>query len=138
MRGNFSAVPGSRREAKFAAAAVALIVVSGLLFAFPAPKPYIEAQLELRGWNREGGVAVGVSEERGVSLDWVTEEEALVTVVAPRDALITVSSEQGAITFTIHELIMHTAREWPIREGDVQVEILGGKVVDWDPTAGLR
>ena len=45
----------------------------GLLFAFPAPKAYIEAQVELRGWNREG---------------------------------------------------------------DVQAEILGGKVGDWDPTAG--
>jgi len=106
------------------------------LFAFPAPKPYIEAQIELRGWHRDGGAAVSVSEERGFSLDWVADEEALLTVLAPRDALIAVSSGQDASTFTIHELIMYTEREWPISEGDVQVEILGGKVVDWDPTAG--
>ena len=131
MRGNFSAVPGSRREAKFAAAAVALIVVFGLLFALPAPKVYIEAQIELRGWHRDGGAAVSVSEERGFSLDWVADEQALLTVVAPRYALITVSSEEGAVTFTIHELITYTEREWPISEGDVEVGILSAKVVDW-------
>jgi 4-amino-4-deoxy-L-arabinose transferase-like glycosyltransferase len=134
MRGNFSAVPGSRREAKFAAAAVALVVVFGLLFAFPAPKPYIEAQIELRGWHRDGGAAVSVSEERGFSLDWVADEEALLTVVAPRYALITVSSEEGAVTFTIHELITYTERQWAPAEVSLSAKIIGGKVVDWHPS----
>jgi len=64
----------------------------------------------------------------------VTEEEALLAVVAPRDALITVSSEQGAITFTIHELIMYGEREWMAAEGPLSAKILGGKVVDWHPS----
>jgi hypothetical protein len=127
----FAGCPRSRRRAACTIATLILVASLALLFAFPAPKPYIEAQIELRGWHREGGVAVGASEERGFSLDWVADEEALLTVVAPRDALITVSSEEGAITFTILELIMYTEREWPISEGDVEVGILSGKVVDW-------
>jgi hypothetical protein len=134
----FAGLPRRTRRAKYAVATLLLVASLALLFAFPAPKPYIEAQLELRGWNREGGVAVGASEERGLSLDWVSEDEALLTVVAPREALITVSSEQGAITFTIHELIMYGEREWMAAEGPLSAKILGGKVVDWDPTAGLR
>jgi len=134
MRGNFSAVPWSRSEARFAAAAVALIAVFGLLFAFPAPQPFISTEFQLRGLDREEGVSVGVSEERGVSLDWVSAHEALLSVVAPRKALIEVSSGQEAVTFTIHELILYGEREWPTGEGAVEVEILGGKVVDWHPS----
>jgi 4-amino-4-deoxy-L-arabinose transferase-like glycosyltransferase len=104
-----------------------------LLFVFPAPKPYIEAQIELRGWDQEGGLDVVASEELGLSLEWVGESEARLTIVAPRDARITVSSGDGAITFTIHELIMYTEREWAAAEGPLSVKILGGKVVDWHP-----
>jgi hypothetical protein len=131
MSRSFAGFPGSKRRAASAIAILLLVASLALLFAFPAPKPHSEGQIELRGWNREGGVAVGVREERGVSLDLVAEEEALLTVLAPRDAIITVSSGQGAITFTIQELIMHAEREWPISERDVQVGILSGKVVDW-------
>ena len=69
----FAGCPRSRRRAACIIATLILVASLALLFAFPAPKAYIEAQIELRGWNREG---------------------------------------------------------------DVQAEILGGKVGDWDPTAG--
>jgi len=69
----FAGCPRSRRRAACTIATLILVASLSLLFAFPAPKAYIEAQIELRGWNREG---------------------------------------------------------------DVQAEILGGKVGDWDPTAG--
>jgi hypothetical protein len=73
MSRSFAGCPRSRRRAACAIASPILVASLALLFAFPAPKAYIEAQVELRGWHSEG---------------------------------------------------------------DVQAEILGGKVVDWDPTAG--
>ena len=133
MKRHLSGVPWSRREARFAAAAVALIVVLGLLFVFPAPQPFISAEFQLRGLPREQGASVSVGEERGVRLEWVSEDEALLSVVAPRKALIEVSSSEQVVSFTTHELILYGQREWPTSEGAVQVEILGGKVVDWSP-----
>ena len=134
MRERISTVPRSRREATYAVALLAALVSLALLFVFPAPKPYIETRIELRGLNQESGVSVRASEERGASLDWTSEEEALLTVVAPRDALITVSIGQDLVTFTIHDLIMYTEQEWTTSQGQVAAEILAGKVVDWDPS----
>jgi hypothetical protein len=130
----FAGCPRSRRRAACTIATLILVASLALLFALPAPKAYIEAQIELRGWHRDGGAAVSASEERGSSLDWVADEEASLTVLAPRDALIAVSSEQGAITFTIHELIMYTEREWMAAEGNVQAGMLSAKVMDWTAT----
>lgn len=130
----FAGFPQRTRRATHALATLLLVVSLALLFAFPAPKPYIEAEIQLRGWNRQESVTVSASEERGLALDWVTEGEALLTVVAPRDALVTVSSSGDAVTFTVHELIMYTEREWVAAEGPLSAKILGGKVVDWHPT----
>jgi len=49
MRGWFSAVPWRRREAGHADAALTLIASLALLLAFPAAKPYMEAEIDLRG-----------------------------------------------------------------------------------------
>jgi 4-amino-4-deoxy-L-arabinose transferase-like glycosyltransferase len=130
----FAGFPRKRSRAIYAVAAILLAAFLALLFAFPAPKPYIDAQIELRGWNRQQGVAVKASEERGISLEWETEDKALLKIVAPRDALITVSSEEGATSFTIHELIIYTEQEWTTARGAVSAKILGGKVVDWRPS----
>ena len=134
MRGWFSAVPWRTREAGQAVAVVALVASLAVLFGVPAPKPYIEAQIELRGLDQEQGGSVNASEDRGVSLDWVSQQEALLEIVAPRDAVVTVSSGQDLITFTIHDLIMYTEREWETTKGQISARILGGKVVDWDPS----
>lgn len=134
MRRHILAVPRSRKEARFAVAAVALIAVFAVLFFFPAPEPYIETAIRIRGLEREQVVSVAAAEERGLSLDWVSTGEALLTIVAPRRASIEVFSNEGAIGFTIHELILYGEREWPTSGGEVVVEILSGKVVDWGPS----
>ncbi len=134
MRGWFSAVPWRRREAGHAVAVLALVASLAVLFVVPAPKPCIEAQIELRGLDQAQDVSVNASEDRGVSLDWVSQQEAVLEIVAPRGAVVTVSSGQDLITFTIHDLIMYTEREWEITGGQISAKILGGKVVDWDPS----
>jgi hypothetical protein len=134
MRRQILALPRSGKEARFAVAAVVLIAVFAVLFLFPAPEPYIDTEIRIRGLEREQVVSVAAEEERGLSLDWVSSGEALLSIVAPRRATIEVLSPEGAIGFTIHELILYGERQWPTSDGEVVVEILSGKVVDWDPS----
>ncbi len=134
MRRFLLAVLRGKKQVRFAVATVALIAVLAVLFLFPAPQPYIETEISIRGLDREQVVSVAAEEERGLSLDWVSSGEALLTIVAPRRAGIEVLSSEGAITFTIHELILYGHREWPTSQGEVVVEILSGKVVDWGPS----
>ncbi|HUS71382.1 MAG TPA: hypothetical protein VM075_11495 [Anaerolineae bacterium] len=102
-----------------------------------APEPFLSTEFQLRGLDREQGVSVSVSDHLGVPVEWVSPNEARLSVVAPQKALIKVSSGQEVITFTTHELILYGAKERPTSGGAVEVEILSGKVLDWDPTAGL-
>ena len=135
MRGWFSAGPRRTREAGIAGVVLVIILLLALLFAVPAPKPYIAAQVQLWGLNQaQEGVSVNATEDRGISLDWVSRQEALLNVVAPRDASVTVSSGQDVIAFTVHDLIMYTERAWETTGGQIGARILGGKVVDWHPS----
>jgi hypothetical protein len=68
MRERVSTVPRSRKEATYAVALLAALVSLVLLLVLPAPKPHIEAQMELQRLNRESGVSVTASAERGASL----------------------------------------------------------------------
>jgi len=108
-----------------------LILGLGMLFSVPAPKPNIEAEVQVEGLDRSQDTTVTVSEGRGASLEWTSQNEALIRVVAPRDAVITLSAGQDAITFTLHELIIYTEAERSTSLGRANLHILRGKVVDW-------
>jgi 4-amino-4-deoxy-L-arabinose transferase-like glycosyltransferase len=108
-----------------------LILGLGLLFSVPAPKPNIEAEVQVQGLDRSQDTAVTVSEGRSASVEWTSQTEALIRVVAPRDAIITLSAGQDAINFTLHELIIYTEEERSTSLGRANLHILGGKVVDW-------
>jgi 4-amino-4-deoxy-L-arabinose transferase-like glycosyltransferase len=118
-------------------AAVALIAVSTLilglvlLFSLPASEPNIEAEVRVEGLDRSLDTTVMVSKGRVVSLEWGSEDEALIQVVAPRHAVITVFAGNETVTFTLHELIMYTEEERATALGQVSLQILEGKVVDW-------
>lgn len=103
----------------------------GLLFSVPAPKPSIEAEIQVEGLDRSQDTTVTISEGRSASVEWTSQTDALIRVVAPRDAIITLSAGQDAITFTLHELIMYTEVERSTSLGRANLHILGGKVVDW-------
>ena len=108
-----------------------LILGLGLLFSVPASKPNIEAEVQVEGLDRSQDTTVTVSEGRSASLEWTSQTEALIRVVAPRDAVITLTAGQDAITFTLHELIIYTEEERSTSLGRTNLHILGGKVVDW-------
>lgn len=110
-----------------------LIVGLGFLFWFPAPKPNIDAEVQAEGLGDSGSTSVTVSEGRGASLEWISQEEAIIRVVASRDSVITLSTGQDSVEFTLHELIVYTEQEWATAEGHISLRILGGKVVDWQP-----
>jgi hypothetical protein len=133
MRRHSLALPGSGKQARFAGSAVALVAVFAVLFLFPAPEPYIDTEIRIIGLQQEQVVSLSSDQERGLSVDWVSTGEAVLSIVAPRRATIQVLSHEGAIGFTIHELILYGERKWPTSDGEVAVEILSGKVVDWDP-----
>lgn len=110
-----------------------LILGLGLLFSVPAPKPNIEAEVQVQGLDRSQDTTVTVSEGGGASLEWTSQNEALMRVVAPRDAVIRLSPGQDAITFTLHELIIYTEAERSTSQGRTNLHILRGKVVNWHP-----
>jgi 4-amino-4-deoxy-L-arabinose transferase-like glycosyltransferase len=129
MRGLSSGLRWDRREAKYAVAALALAVGLFLLFAVPAPERNIEAQVELRGLDPAQQVLVTVTGGQAGPLEWGSEGVAVLTVTAPRRAPITVATGNGPVTFTLHELILYTEREWATPSGALTAEITGGKVV---------
>jgi 4-amino-4-deoxy-L-arabinose transferase-like glycosyltransferase len=133
MRGFFSRFPWDSREARFAVAALALAVALLLLFVVPAPQRQIEAQVELTGLDPGQGVSVTVSDGQAGTIEWESEEVAVLTVTAPRRVLITVEAGDEAFAFTLHELILYTEREWETTSGRVDAEILAGKVINAHP-----
>ncbi len=133
MRGFVSAAPWGRSEARYALATVAVVVGLALLFVFPAPKRVIQAQVRVVGLDEAHAATVTVTEGHGASLQWISDDEALLTATVPRDALITLFFGQDTLTFTLHELIMYGQKEWATAHGQLNAEILGGKVVDWHP-----
>lgn len=122
MRGFVSAVPWGRREARYATAAVVVVVGLALLFIFPAPERIIQAEDRFEGLDESRAATVTVSEGQGASLQWVSDDEIVLTAVAPGDALITLFSGQATLTFTLHDLIMYTEREWPTPDGGLNGE----------------
>jgi 4-amino-4-deoxy-L-arabinose transferase-like glycosyltransferase len=133
MRGHFLALPWRKREARFAVAAAALFVALAALLLFPAPQPLIEAQVRVAGLDSEQDLSVRTDEGGDASLDRISSEEALLTIVAPRKTPIEVLYGEETVTFTIHELVLFGLKEWPTAHGAIHIEILGGKVVGWDP-----
>jgi 4-amino-4-deoxy-L-arabinose transferase-like glycosyltransferase len=129
MRGLFSGLSWDRREAQYAVAALALSLGLLMLFVVPAPQRNIEAQVELRGLDPAQEVSVAVSDGQAGPLEWGSEGMALLTVTAPRRASITVTAGDETITFTLHELILYTEREWATASGPISAEITEGKVV---------
>jgi 4-amino-4-deoxy-L-arabinose transferase-like glycosyltransferase len=122
-----------RDRGRLIAVAVISALILGLvsLFLLPASEPNIEAEVRVEGLDRSLDTTAMVSKGRGVSLEWISEDEALIRAVAPRDAVITVLAGNDTITFTLHELIMYTERELSTSLGQVSLQILEGKVVDW-------
>jgi 4-amino-4-deoxy-L-arabinose transferase-like glycosyltransferase len=122
-----------RDRGRLIAGSVVSVLILGLafLFAVPAPKPIIEAEVQVEGLDRSQDTTVTVSEGQGASLEWISQNEALVRVVAPRDAVVTLSAGQDAITFTLDELIMYTEVERSTSLGRASLHVLEGKVVDW-------
>jgi len=112
MRGFVPAVPWGRSEARYALATVAVVVGLALLFVFPAPKRVIQAQVRVVGLDEAHAATMTVTEGQGASLQWISDDEALLTATVPRDALITLFFGQDTLTFTLHELIMYGEKEW--------------------------
>ena len=122
------------RASQIAVLTISLLILGlALLFLVPAPKPNIEAEVQVEGLDRSQETTVTVSEGRSASLEWSSQTEALIRVVAPRDAVITLSAGQDAITFTLHELIIYTEEERSTSLGRTTLHILRGTVVDWYP-----
>jgi 4-amino-4-deoxy-L-arabinose transferase-like glycosyltransferase len=133
VRGHFFGLLWREREARFAVAAAALFVALAAPLFFPAPQPLIQAQVRVTGLGGEQDFSVRAHEGGDASLDRISSGEALLTIVAPRKTAIEVLYGEETIAFTIHELILFGLKEWPTAHGTVHIEILGGKVVDWDP-----
>jgi 4-amino-4-deoxy-L-arabinose transferase-like glycosyltransferase len=126
-------VPRGRIKTRHIFTIAALVLGLGFLLSFPAPKRHIEAQIQVEGLDPSRDATVAVSEGQEASIEWISQDQAMITVVVPRYAVITLSTAQDTVKFTLHELIIYTEKEWVASNGPVSLQILRGKIVNWHP-----
>ena len=120
---------GTDRTKPFLVLVPVLLLV--LLFVSSPVKPEIEAEIAVRGLNRSDGVRLVPDEGRDVSIQWLSEEEAVVRLTASRDDLLSLYAGGEQFPFTLHDLVIFKTKAFSTGHVDIHMRMTSGKVVRW-------
>lgn len=107
------------------------ILLLGLLFVSSPVKPEIEAEIVVRGLKRSEGGRLSLEGGRDASVQWLSEEEAVVRLTASREDPLSLYAEGEQFPFTLHDLIIFKTKTFSTGHLDIHLRMTSGKVVRW-------
>ena len=110
---------------------VTTVSLLALLFWLSPFKPEIEAEILVRGLDPSEEVRLVPDGGRDASIEWLSQEEAAIRVIAPRDAIIKLSAGGEEFSFSLHELTIYRTKALATDRLSITMRMTEGKVVSW-------